>query len=186
MSNITALISDFDGTLCDTYRANVEAYRQAFEDSGLVFDQEAYARNFGLRFNEMMETIAPDSTPSIRQKVMDQKAIHYAANLDLITINTGLVTLLRSAKTEGKKIGLATTARRLNATAVLDHFSLIDLFDEMIFGEDVTNSKPNPECYNLIISRLEVNPEESLVFEDSHIGIEAAITAGAQVLKVAL
>jgi len=186
MSTIEAYITDFDGTLCDTKAANISAYSQAFKDADLTFDEALYVEHFGHRFDEMMDVIAPNTSEEQREVVKKQKALHYTTDLHLVSVNDSLVEILRTAKEAGKKIGLATTARRQNVEAILSHFSLLDLFDEMIFGEDVTKSKPDPECYTLIVERLGIAPENCIVFEDSSIGIAAAEAAGTHVLKVTL
>ena len=183
---INAYITDLDGTLCDTRMANIVSYEQAFRDAGLDFSRNKYEESFGLRYDEMIALLAPSATDEQKTTIKYQKQMHYANNLDLIKINDGLVLLLNEARNSNKKLGLATTAQSANALAVLRHFSLDTLFDEMIFGEEVNNGKPNPECYNIIISKLEVQPDECLVFEDSDIGVEAALAAGAKVLKVSL
>lgn len=183
---VKAFITDLDGTLCDTRMANIVSYEQAFHDAGLDFSRNAYEASFGLRFDEMFSLLAPHASSEQRKTVKAQKQIHYANNLDLIKINEGLVLLLKEARNMNKKIGLATTAQSANALTVLRHFSLETLFDEMIFGEEVTHGKPNPECYNIIITKLGTAPNKCLVFEDSEIGVEAAKASGATVLKVSL
>jgi len=42
MNNIKLIISDFDGTLVNTFRANYEAYRRSFEDVGLWLMEDVY------------------------------------------------------------------------------------------------------------------------------------------------
>ena len=44
--------------------------------------------------------------------------------------------------------------------------------------------KPDPECYNIIIEKLQFSPKETVIFEDSEVGIEAAIASGADYIKV--
>ena len=183
---IKALITDLDGTLCDTRMANTVSYEQAFKDAHLEFSRNDYDEAFGLRFEEMFDILAPQATDEQRRTVKSQKQIHYANNLDLVNINEGLVTILKDAKAEGKKLALATTAQSANAIAVLKYFSLYDLFDEMIFGEEVAHGKPDPECYTTIIKRLGISPSECLIFEDSDAGIQAAEASGASVEKVVL
>lgn len=52
---IKLLITDFDGTLVDTFRANYMAYRKAFEEVGLVLCETDYRCCFGYRFEKFME-----------------------------------------------------------------------------------------------------------------------------------
>jgi len=186
VSAFDTYITDLDGTLCNTLEANIAAYGLAFADAGLKFDESAYRDNFGHRFDEMMQAIAPAATTEQRLFIADRKARHYKKQASLVLINEHLVDVLRHAKSNSIKVGLATTAKRRNALAVLQYFGLEELFDVMIFGEDVTHSKPHPECYQLAIQHLGAQPSNVLIFEDSLVGLEAARNSGAHVLKIAI
>lgn len=183
---IRCLIFDLDGTLFDSREANVISYQLAFKDAGLTLDVEAYEKNFGHRFNELMDIMLPSSDDVARNKIKQQKAAYYSQQLSLVKPNLGLIELLKSAG-DNYKTALVTTASRVNVTNLLEHFSIKEnLFDHIITGEDVTYSKPNPECYKKAIAVLGAHPEECLVFEDSPIGIEAATNAGAHVIRVTI
>lgn len=179
-----AYITDLDGTLCNTIKANIVAYTESFKDAKLEFDSDLYVTSFGLRFDEMMNIMTPNATEEQLEIVKSTKAEHYRRNMGLIKPNELLIDMLKTAKQSGIPIGLATTARETNARAVLEHLKIDDLFDVLIFGEQVLFGKPDPECYNLVISSLGVKPKECLIFEDSTVGIEAAKSSGAHVLRV--
>jgi len=183
---ITALLFDLDGTLFDSSEANVTSYSQAFSEAGVTFDADAYKANFGLRFGEMMDLIAPSSTPKQRLQIKDLKTRFYAANIGLVKPNDPLLNFLRSAK-DHYRAALVTTASKNNVTNLLDHFlGKEQLFDVIITGEDVKLGKPDPECYTLAIRALGVSADGCLVFEDTKVGVEAARRAGTQVIKVSM
>lgn len=186
MRNYLGYISDLDGTLCDTLPANIAAYSAAFEDAGLIFDENEYKENFGLRYDEMIATLAPTATADQATLIAERKQIHYKESLSLIKANISLIDLLFSLKSQGAKIALATTARKENASAVLQYLKIDSLFDVAIFGEDVKLGKPNPECYIIASERLSIAATDCLVFEDSDIGIAAAQSAGASTLRITL
>jgi HAD superfamily hydrolase (TIGR01509 family) len=185
-NTINAYITDLDGTLCDTRLANTVAYEQAFNDASIEFSRELYDECFGLRFDEMMDKLAANINMSQRKLVQERKRHHYANSLDLIKLNSGLLELLKSVKATGKLVGLATTAQSANAKIVLSHFFIEDLFDEIVYGDEVTKGKPNPECYITIMKKLNAIPSECLIFEDTDFGIEAAKSSGANYIKVVL
>lgn len=179
-------ITDLDGTLCDTMEANLQAYNRAFAELGLIFNAAIYQANFGLRYREMMTTISPGLTKEQLSAIADAKTHHYLKALDRVRLNHDLVDLLMRARRQGAKIGLATTARRSNTEAVLNNYNLMQLFDTTVCGEDVTHGKPNPECYLTTLEQLGANAADTLVFEDSEIGISAAKSAGTHSLRVTL
>jgi beta-phosphoglucomutase-like phosphatase (HAD superfamily) len=54
----------------------------------------------------------------------------------------------------------------------------------MVFGDEVANSKPNPEIFLKAAGKLGVPPEKCIVLEDSHAGIEAAFSAGMKGINI--
>jgi beta-phosphoglucomutase-like phosphatase (HAD superfamily) len=68
---------------------------------------------------------------------------------------------------------------------VLDRIGLKQAFTEIISAEDVKHGKPNPEVFLKAAERLGLATERCVVFEDAHVGIEAAHAAGMRVVAVA-
>ncbi|MGA7838056.1 MAG: HAD family phosphatase [Ignavibacteriaceae bacterium] len=86
--------------------------------------------------------------------------------------------LLQKVKSQDYKTALATTSHIDEASKVLDTLGLKDLFDFIATRDLIKKSKPDPEIYNLVLSKLNVIPGECIVIEDSVTGIKAAVTAG--------
>lgn len=182
---IKAFLFDLDGTLFDSTTANIVAYTEAFEVEGIPFSQDRYRELFGLRFDEMMDRIAPGSSDAIRDRIKSSKAERYKANLQLVRPNEGLLEFLSSIQRQ-YKTALVTTASRINVMNLLHHFNVsTDFFNVIITGEDVKSGKPDPECYIVASDSLGVGAEKCCIFEDSAVGIEAAQRAGAHFIKVA-
>lgn len=58
--------------------------------------------------------------------------------------------------------------------------------DGILSGADVAHSKPAPDCFLEAMRREGCTPRETLIFEDSEIGLEAARRSGASYFKVKL
>ena len=56
----------------------------------------------------------------------------------------------------------------------------------ILSGADVAHSKPAPDCFLEAMRREGCTPRETLIFEDSEIGLEAARRSGAGYFKVTL
>ena len=78
----------------------------------------------------------------------------------------------------GGKTAIASTARKKNLINALAHIGVLDTFDYVLAGEDVDKGKPSPEIYQNILRHFECHPSEAVVFEDSEVGVKAAIDAG--------
>lgn len=181
---IKAFLFDLDGTLFDTIEANVHAYHQAFNEVGLTFDEAKYRELFGLRYPEMMHSVAPLADQSQLAQVKQRKSYFYQESLHIVIPNDGLLALQASVRPTFKT-ALVSTASHNNVYSLLAYFKLGDLdFDTVITGEHVANGKPDPECYLQAIEHLQVTGSECCVFEDSEVGVQAAARSGAQVIRV--
>ena len=180
---IRAIITDFDGTLVDTFKANYAAYCLAFKQFDLDISKEQYCACFGLRFDAFMNAmkIADDN---LRSKIKAEKARIYPQCFSHLKPNTTLIDFIRKAKMSGTKTAIASTAQRGNLMNVLKHLQLEDLFDMIIAGDAVKKGKPDPEIYLTSMSMLQVSPSETLIFEDTEVGLQAAEQSGANVIKI--
>lgn len=79
---------------------------------------------------------------------------------------------------------LVTSTIKEKASKVLTHFNLYNRFKFIFFGDDVVDSKPNPEIYLKAVNQSGFDKIEILVFEDSRNGIEACNNAGLDVVYV--
>lgn len=92
--------------------------------------------------------------------------------------------LLRILRSEGLALGIATSNSRILTEAVLASNGILNLFEVILTGEDVKNGKPDPEIYLTVAERLEVYPEDCIVFEDVLMGVLAGKNAGMSVCAV--
>ena len=181
---IKAIITDFDGTLFDTFEANYFAYKEAIaKNTGVELTKDMYKECFGLRFKEFMKRIGITNFISM-DKIKKDKAKLYPNYFDMIYPNHTLIAFLTTMRKNNLKIAIASTASRENLINILQHFGIIHLFDDIVTGESVVNGKPDPEVYIFTMSRLGLSPDEVLIFEDSEVGIQAAQASGASVIKI--
>ena len=179
------IITDFDGTLVDTFEANYFAYKEAFKICGLELAYEKYKECFGYRFDKFMEYVGIDNK-KLKSTIRNKKKIIYPDFFNLLKPNKGLISIIRTFKSLGLNTAIASTATRLNLMNALGHIGSVNDFDLILSGESVSNGKPNPEIYLKILDYFKINPEETVVFEDSEIGCLAAKAAGIKYIKVEL
>ncbi len=174
---VRLIISDFDGTLVDTFEANFRAYREAFGSVGHELSRERYRECFGYRFDRFMDAMGIDD-PDTRQAIRLAKGDCYPRYFDHLRVNRDLLGFIRAFHRSGGMTAIASTARRRNLVNALSHIKAIDDFDLILAGEDVTCGKPDPEIYLSVIDRLGVAPADAIIFEDSEVGFKAAMAAG--------
>ena len=206
---ITAIMFDLDGTLVQSEKLKAQSYAIAVQRlrgldrpdaravaayqatvgasrevaSQFVIDQlglEPYLRPLAkeYRASELNEVLTQMRTTIYNEMVADPQVLR-----DNQWPHT--VALLRIAKASGCRTGLATMSYRTEVLRVLSALDLDRSLDIALTREDVQNPKPDPEIYLLASRRLEVSPAECLVVEDSPNGVQAAVTAGMNVVAFA-
>jgi HAD superfamily hydrolase (TIGR01509 family) len=77
-----------------------------------------------------------------------------------------------------------TTASQRNTLDILSEFEVADKFDIIITQEAVSRTKPDPEGFLLAMEKAGVTTGQTLIFEDSSPGLEAAARSGAAYVQV--
>ena len=98
--------------------------------------------------------------------------------IDGFRIDSRIQSILRSLKSEGYVIACATNSIRETAKLQLIRKGFFEYIDFMYSNQDVKNPKPNSEMYMRCMIKAGVNPNETLIVEDSHIGRKGAIASG--------
>ena len=180
---IRLLISDFDGTLVDTFEANYRAYAGAFETVGLVLERERYRECFGFRFDRFMDALGI-SDSATRAAIRERKAEMYPCHFDCLRVNRPLVDFISAFHASGGMTAIASTARGKNLRNALDYLGISADFDLVLAGESVTKGKPDPEIYLGVLDKMGIGPDEALVFVDSEVGFKAAEAAGITYIRI--
>ena len=79
---------------------------------------------------------------------------------------------LEELRKRGYKLAIGSSSQ--NAKMILEQVDLIDAFDEISDGNNIVNSKPDPEVFLKAAQYLGLEPEECAVVEDAYAGIDAA------------
>lgn len=96
----------------------------------------------------------------------------------------GLVPLLDALEQRNIPKAVTTSGRAGYVERVLMQLQLADRFEFRLTAEDVTQGKPHPEIYQRAAERFDVPADCMLVLEDSDVGCQSGVAAGALVLAV--
>lgn len=177
-------IFDLDGTLFDTSYVNYYSYKEALESYQFFtmpnFDEYKINWN-GRSYKEFLPLIIKDK--EIIEKVHDKKVELYEKNLDKARINEHLFLILEKIH-DIYFTAIVTTASKKNTYQILKHFKKESLFDYIVTKEDITKVKPDPEGFIKAINHFGISLENTIIFEDSNIGIEAARATNANVFTI--
>lgn len=178
------LLLDFDGTLVDTRQANYRAYRDVLGEMRIRLVEEVYLREyFGMRCGEFLRRMGLTDSYEI-DRLRRRKIEIYPEHFHTVRLNEWLWNFAQDFRKQGGKVWVVSTGQTINIKNVMAHLKMEDCFDGVITGADVKNSKPSPECFLKAMAAEGCTPEQTLIFEDSIVGLEAAKASGAQFVKV--
>lgn len=180
---IKACIFDLDGVIVDTARYHYLAWKRLAEELGVPFNEADNERLKGVSRMQSLDIILELGGITLSQYEKEKLAnkkntwfVDYVERMVPDEIYPGVKQLLQNLRAKGIKVGLASSSK--NAQTVIQLLHIKNDFDAVVDGTMVTHSKPDPEIFLLAAQKLQVNPEDCLVFEDAEAGVEAAIAAG--------
>lgn len=173
---------DLDGTLYDTRDVNYYSYKKALEHYGYTLDYQYFVNMCNGRHYKVFLPEIMEGTEHM-EEVHDLKKKYYNEYLGRAKENKHLFHMIQCIKSE-YYIALVTTASKKNCEEILSYYGRLQDFDLIISQEDVQNKKPDPEGFLLAMKHFQILAEESLIFEDSDVGVEAARKSGASVFVV--
>lgn len=176
-------IFDMDGTLYNTNEINYFAYMEALSKYDVSIDYKYYCENCNGRHYKVFVPPLVDNDADKIEDIHNMKKNNYSKYLNKVKVNEHLFNIIESLKKE-YKIALVTTASKKNTLEILDFTNKTELFDLILTSEDIKNQKPDPEGFLLAMNKFGAKPEECMIFEDSGVGIEAALKTNATVFKV--
>ena len=187
MENIKAFIFDMDGLILDTERIAFKSYKEALKEYGYDFTEAFFLTLIGtnvkltkeLCLNRYGSWFPFDLLHENHNKITEEYI-----KKNGVPLKEGVNELIDYLKEKDYKIALATSSDREKAEYLLELVKIKDKFDYIICGNDIVNSKPNPEIFLKAAENLKVEPKECVVIEDSKFGVKAAVNAGMKVINV--
>ena len=175
---LKAVIFDLDGVITDTSEYHFQAWKRLADEEGILFTRDDNEKLRGVSRNECLKILLNGKQVSNEQfqEMVDRKNRYYVELLKQMTsenILSGAKELVLELKRRGIKIAIASVSK--NTRTVLQGTGIENLFDIIVDGYSVKNTKPAPDLFLFAAEELGVKPEDCVVVEDAEAGIEAAL-----------
>jgi HAD superfamily hydrolase (TIGR01509 family) len=195
---VKALLMDFNGVIIDDEPIQMRVYQQMFAEQGIVMTDEEYLASLGMddqtlvreTYKRAGREIDPNKIIEMTQLKSERWRAEVAAE---VPIFPGVENFIRKAANE-MSLGIVSMSRLDDIIYILERVELAHLFKVIVSADEVTQPKPDPQCYRegfrqLDLARineghLPMVHTECVVIEDSPPGVMAARGADLPVLGV--
>jgi len=186
---IKMIIFDLDGVLVDARELHYEALNLALADIDekyIVNRAEHLSTYDGLSTTKKLNMLTDSKglPPELHNAVWKLKQQKTVEIIDQFGPDQRMINILKKLKSEGYKVACATNSIRDTAKLQLIRRGFFEHIDFLYSNQDVNKPKPSAEIYMRCMLRADVDPDETVVVEDSHHGRKAALNSGAHLCPV--
>jgi len=188
-TRIKLIIFDLDGVLVDARELHYNALNKALQsvDKKYIIRRDEHLSTYdGLTTTRKLKMLTKNKGLPIDlcDTIHEIKQEMTIKIIDGFSVDNRIQGILRSLKSEGYTIACATNSIRKTAKLQLIRKGFFEYIDFLYTNQDVKNPKPNSEIYLRCMLKAEVNPNETVIVEDSHIGRKGALSSGAYLCGV--
>lgn len=188
--SIKGVIFDLDGVLVFTDKLHYRAWKQMADKMNIYFDEEINNRLRGVSRMDSLEIILENYhgeplSQAKKEELAMEKNDSYRELLKTMTredVTEEVRETLRELKKRGYKLSLGSSSK--NAKFILERVEILDVFDAISDGNNITKSKPDPEVFIKAAEYLDLAPEVCLVVEDAEAGVDAGLAGGMKVAAI--
>lgn len=178
-----AFIFDLDGVIVSTDSLHYRAWKALADSEGIYFDEEINNRLRGVSRMESLEIVLERATRTYTDEekvaMAEKKNGIYRELLQVLTPSDrleGVTETLNALRAQGYKLAIGSSSK--NTPIILEKIGYSGYFDAISDGNNIKNSKPDPEVFLKAAEFLQLQPSECFVVEDAEAGITAAKAGG--------
>lgn len=174
---VKAVIFDVDGTLVDSVDLHAQAWQEAFKQYGYDIPYEPIRHQIGKGSDQLMpEFISQEDYEKVGEKIAEcRKEIYQKQLLPQVRPFAQVRELFERLNADGKKILLASSARKETVETYKKLLQIEDLIDSATSTDDAEKSKPEPDIFEAALEKLEgVAVSEVILVGDTPYDAQAA------------
>ncbi len=177
MKDFDAVVFDMDGVIFDSERAIMECWIELAEKYSIPDIKTPYYKCIGVnaaRTRQIIFDTYGEDFPYDKYDRETSQMYHERYDGGRLPVKKGAREILEFLKKNDKKIALASSSKKETVIRQLNDAGMLDYFDEIVSGDMVEKSKPEPDIFLKACEKLGVLPQRSYAIEDSFNGIRAA------------
>lgn len=185
-NNIQAVIFDLDGTLIDSMWIWAQIDVDYLKKKGHEVPSNLKDEISHLSFLQTAEYFKKkfDISDPVEKILEDWHKMSFDFYANKVKLKEGVIPFLDMLKSKNIKIALATSNSIPLLEACLKNNGIYDYFDSITITDEVSRGKNFPDVYLLAAKKLNVSPENCIVFEDIIPAVKGAKAANMTVVAV--
>ena len=179
-----AIIFDMDGVIIDSKELVESFWIEKFRQFNLDIPETNFEERFHGRPARLIIDQEFSSLSKAERAAMEQEIKEYDSSVEQFKLISGISSFILQCEESEIPIALVTSALPPKVDIMKKSLGFEPDFITEVTADRVKNGKPDPECYILALNELGVSPENSVVFEDSVSGVQAAAASNTTVIGV--
>lgn len=184
---LKVVIFDMDGVIFDSEEFRYRVVKKIMNDYNIEMARKEYDLYVGGTLFNMWSDLKDKYSldMSVNDLIQRDKNSYYdylLTNKDLVKSIKGIDALINKLTENGFYLAIASSSPMGVIKLIIDGCGLTGYFKMIVSGDDIKNSKPDPEIFVTTARRIGVNCEECIVIEDSTNGVMAAKAAGMRII----
>jgi HAD superfamily hydrolase (TIGR01509 family) len=187
LTQFSAAIFDMDGLILDSEALAKRAFDTVCKQYGLADLSDVFMQFVGTNAETGNAVIKNVLDNSIDADVFNQtwRSLYLEWVKDkAVPLKEGVVEVLTYCQSHHIPMAVATSSQTALATHKLNKAGVLDYFDIIIGGDQVSRSKPQPDIFLKAAASLSYEPNTCVAFEDSPNGVKSALAAGMKVVQI--
>jgi len=187
---VKLIIFDLDGVLVDSRETHYVALNRALGEisSDYIINRDEHLSTYdGLSTTKKLKILTQKKgLPAELYEQIWRSKQKFTENVvqETYTYDERIRSILSTLRSKGFLIYVASNSIYRTVQLILMRKGFLEYVDYFISNEDVVNHKPSPEIYYTCMIRANVSSSDTIIVEDSHIGRQAAVASGANLLSV--
>ena len=181
---LRALVFDFDGLIVDTESSSFELARELYARHEVELPTALWRRCVGSHLDpyEHLQRVVGSDVDIAAER--HELGVRHRRTVASLGPRAGVAELVAAAVAAGLRLGVASSSSHLWVDGHLERIGLLDSFAAVRCRDDVQHTKPAPDVYLAVLEGLETSAAETVAFEDSPNGAQAAKAAGIYTIAV--
>jgi HAD superfamily hydrolase (TIGR01509 family) len=181
-----AVLFDLDGVIIPTENIKGQVHAQTVASFGGNASPSLYVDYIGRSHEDVRRAYITASGIEIDPEAYTTtfRQIYHALLESDLAFSPGARELLGALARQGYRLALVSSSSLSSISLILNKLGLTAFFDTVVTADDVSRKKPAPDAYLAALDRLSLSSAQAIVFEDSQVGIQAALAAGLTVIAV--